>query len=65
MNKTNYVGLDLSKPEVIADLAAEASPRAFARNSEPSGLAAGPLVNKATFSYSMSLVGPDGSESRP
>lgn len=30
MQKTNYVGVDLSKLEVVADLAAEARPRAFA-----------------------------------
>ena len=38
MNETNYVGVDVSKQELVADLSAEAKPRAFGQ--EPAGYAA-------------------------
>jgi transposase len=62
MSQTNYVGIDLSKTELMVDLAAEAAPRAFAHTS--AGLAAllaalpahAQVVCEASGGYERTLV---------
>jgi transposase len=62
MNETNYIGVDLSKSELLVDLAAEAKPRAFANTESGHAtlLAALPVhahvVCESTGGYQRALV---------
>jgi transposase len=62
MSAINYVGVDLSKPEIVADLAAPARPRAFANQPEGHAAllaalpAAAHIVCESTGGYQQPLV---------
>lgn len=62
MSETKYIGVDLSKSDLIADLAAEAKPRAFANNADGHAafMAALPpnahIVCEATGGYQRAFV---------